>query len=89
MKLLKLDPLYRNYLVVKHGLKLDAHGNEIMVGLTASESVEYLTMMNDISTEARFSAHIDPERFVTLYERHVAALPTHPSIFDTLGPSIW
>lgn len=89
MKLLNLDPLYRNYLVVKHGLKLDANGDEIMVGLTVFESVEYIIMMDDISTEARFSAHIDPERFVMLYERHIAALPILTSIFDTLGPSIW
>lgn len=89
MKLLKLDPVYRNYLVVKRALKLDANGNEILVGLSASESAEYLTMMDDISIQASLSANIDPERFVILYERHIAALPVHPPNVPTPRPSIW
>lgn len=89
MKLLSLDPEYRGYLIVKHALELDVDGDETLVGLTASESAEYVTMFSSMSANAALRNDIYPERFLTLYERHVDALPHDPSVFDLRRPSSW
>lgn len=89
MKPLELEPSYRQYLNVKHALRLDDDGDECLVGLTASESVEYLAILNAASVEAKIHSGVDPERFLDLYDRHIAALPVERSIMDTSGPSIW
>lgn len=89
MNLLELDTSYRRYLRTRGALTLDVDGNEALVGLTADESIEYLATMNaqDISEKIRSGA--DPERLLSLYERHVAALPDVPSIFSAITPSDW
>lgn len=89
MDLLQLDPEYRSYLIVKHALELDANGNETLVGLSASESAEYAAMMSSMNGNCTLRDSAYPERFLTLYERHVAALPDDPSAFNLRRPSSW
>lgn len=89
MKLLELDTTYRRYLRTKGALTFDGDGNEALVGLTADESIEYLATMNTLDISEKIRAGADPERLLTLYDRHVAALPDVPSIFSSITPSDW
>lgn len=89
MKLLELDPAYRNYLIVKHALRLDASGDEMLIGLTAAESADYTAIMSEISETAVLCDGIDNERFLMLYARHIAALPRDDSAFDARHPASW
>lgn len=89
MKLLHLDAMYRRYLSTKGALMLDDDGNEALVGLTADESIEYLATMDTLDISEKIHDGADPERLLTLYDRHVAALPDVPSIFSSITPSDW
>jgi hypothetical protein len=62
-------------LIVRHTLKLNVDGNEILAGLDAGESVEYLATMDAVWTDTIPKIGKDNERFLTFYIRHVACLP--------------
>jgi hypothetical protein len=89
MKLLKIDAAYHNYLIVKHALRLDASGNEMLIGLTAAESADYTAVMSAMSVTAVLGNDVDHERFLMLYARHIAALPRDDSAFDARRPATW
>lgn len=89
MKLLNIDPIYRNYLICKCALKLDTHGNEIFTGLTASESLEYVVIIEAVNGKDKLEAVSDPERFLELYKRHTAALTPNVRISDIKQPLRW
>jgi hypothetical protein len=75
MKLLPLDYVHRNYLINRYALKLDADGNEILAGLSCSESAAYLLMF-DGSTKGFFPANVDDVySFLSMHERHTNELP--------------
>ena len=86
MKLLILDPIYRDYLICKRALKLDAYGNEILAGLTAAESTKYAAIIEMVNVDAKLDASVDRERFLELYKRHTAALTRRESVSDTERP---
>jgi hypothetical protein len=75
MKILNLYDTYRTYLENKMALDVDANGDEVLVGLNRSESIEYVDVTNGSLSDPLFTGHDNPLRFIELYERHQAALP--------------
>jgi hypothetical protein len=75
MKLLPLDFTHRHYLINKHALLLDREGNETLIALSRSESLDYLVLF-EYATKG--NPPISPAKlsyFLAMHERHTAALP--------------
>jgi hypothetical protein len=75
MKLLDVEITYRQYLTVRRAIKVDAEGDETLVGLSRAESVTYLHLRqrhapNNLPTDTG-----ELLQYLALHECHVAALP--------------
>lgn len=82
MKTLDLDAVHRRYLFRKLALIVDCDGSESLAGLSHAESAEYLTLTSGPSIAANLRKLIDPMRFLDLYDRHMTALTSSPSLFE-------
>lgn len=72
MTKLTLEPIQRVFLQSKHALVEDENGNEVLLGLSSAESIEYLLIFE--SMRSNRPVGMKSERFLTLYEQHIAAL---------------
>lgn len=84
MTLLNVETSYRAYLEAKHAITVDADGCETLVGLTSSESKEYLTIAGQPFSKQQKGDVIDPQRFLVLYDKHMNAVPPTPFIVGSL-----
>lgn len=75
MKTLDLEDTYRHYLERRGALGLDVHGNEVLVGLSQTESVEYVAVTDGSISSPLSSNFPNPQRFLDLADRHEAARP--------------
>lgn len=89
MKLLQVDAIYRHYLIDRGALVLDQYGDEVLIGSSRDESIEYVSMINADDIVDRIKDITDPKQLLKLYERHAAARPKLPSIFTPVSPSDW
>lgn len=90
MKLLPLEFTHRNYLIAKNALALDADGNERLIALSCSESLEYL-MLFERATKGVLPASTDElNHFLAMHDRHTSALPDSlwlaNAVFGTMRP---
>lgn len=74
MKALPLDASHRQYLEDRQAICIDSDRNEILLGLTASESMIYLhlldqTLANDWPDELEMLS-----QFLSMHDRHTSAL---------------
>lgn len=74
MKLLSLEGSHRSYLIFKAALMLDAEGNEILVGLSSNESVDYIRISYGAWNDNLPESLEDLSIFLGLHERHSDAL---------------
>jgi hypothetical protein len=72
MTKLTLEPIQRVFLQCRHALGEDENGNEVLLGLSSAESVEYFLIFESFRSSREVG--LKSERFFTLYERHMAAL---------------
>lgn len=89
MEPLLIDAIYRRYLIDRGALVLDQDGNEVLIGLTVDESIEYVSAMSSVDIAGIIRGGVDPVRLLMLYDRHAAARPDLPSIFSSVAPSDW
>jgi hypothetical protein len=75
MKTLNLYHAYRIYLDEKKAFSVDSNGDEILVGLNRSESIEYIEATNGSISAPNPTNFNNPVRFLELSERHQLALP--------------
>ncbi len=81
MILLNLYGTYRNYLEKRGAICTDENGDETLVGLNRSESMEYIAI-TDGSISTPLPQYIkNPERFLELSDRHELARPEDSNFF--------
>jgi hypothetical protein len=73
MKFLTLEPTYRRWLNSKNALAFDSDLNEKLIGLTHSESIFFVQMVNTYDP-GRLQTIDELERFMDLHDRHEFAL---------------
>lgn len=74
MKLLSLDTTYRRWLYSRNALTFDYDLNEVFVGLTLDDSIDYAENSESPLTASRLVDVDELIRFLALHERHELAL---------------
>jgi hypothetical protein len=73
--MLELDEWERAFFVENRKLTTDSAGNEMMVGLTLAESLEYLRYVRDM-TPGKGADTDAADRYLELHEKHELARKT-------------
>ncbi|SPZ07516.1 Uncharacterised protein [Pseudomonas luteola] len=71
--MLDLDDAARSYMNELRILSTDAHGQEIIVGLTVGESERYIAHQKDFLNPGKHRTREDKDDYLRLHEKHELA----------------
>jgi hypothetical protein len=85
MKALNLLETHRRYLMQQGAFSVNSEGCEVLVGLTLRESLVYIQMINEVGSGCISDDLNELANFLSLMNRHNAALPTSSFDIRTYG----